>query len=253
MSIIASKIEPGVLYGHLKSLAQSRPNSLQEIDEHGRTKQEILQWVGKLFALVEASGDIIDSVRLRTESANLSVMVRDRGHFAEIEIWAILERALAKAELSLPANAQGGFFPVGGHLDTYATLAKIFGAAKEDVFVIDPYLDEVALTDFLVLVPDSVSIRLLCDGANLKPSLKPGVGRWAKQYGTSRPIEARSTPPRKLHDRLIILDNDEVWIVTQSFKDFAARSPGSIERANAESSGLKVGAYADMWANGVPL
>ena len=253
MSILPPRIDPGVLYGQLKSLAQNRPRSLQEVDELGRTKQEIQEWLARLFVLIEASGELIDLTRLRTETSKLTVMVRDQGHYAEIEIWAIFERALARAELALPSHAQGGFLPVGGHFDAFSTFAKIFGQAKNDVFVIDPYLDEVAVIDFLVLVPEQISIRLLCDQASLKPSLKPAVERWIAQHGTARPIEARATKPRHLHDRLVILDDVDVWIVTQSFKDLAARSPGSIEKASAESGALKVMAYGDLWTNSTPL
>jgi hypothetical protein len=79
------------------------------------------------------------------------------------------------------------------------------------------------------------------------------VQRWAAQHGPKRPIEARATAPRLLHDRLIVVDDAKVWNVSQSFKDLAARSPASITVAPAEVASLKISAYADMWAAATPL
>ena len=242
MSLTHSKIEPAVLYGELKSLASNRPECLQSVDERNQLAQHVQSWLGRLFALVEASGEIIDTERLRAQIGQLPIIALDRGFRAETEIWAIFERALARSELAVPMGVQGTFVPVGGHFDVFTALAKVLGPACKDVLIVDPYLDEAILTDFLALVPEKVPIRLLSDGAGIKPSLKPAVLRWSSQFGDVRPVETRITAPRQLHDRLIIIDETEVWIVTQSFKDFAARAPGSIEKANPESGKLKIDA-----------
>lgn len=119
--------------------------------------------------------------------------------------------------------------------------------------IIDPYLDATILTDFLPLASEKVKLRLLCDESTIKPSLRPAVARWMSQFGDLRPIEARITPPRLLHDRLVVIDETDVWIVTQSFKDLGARAPGSIEKANAESGKLKLDAYATLWVSATPI
>lgn len=253
MGLTHTKIEAAVLYGELKSLAANRPECLQFIDDRGQLRQDVQSWLGRLFALVEASGEIIDTERLRTKIGQLRVTVRDQGYHAECEIWAILERTLARAELASPVGVRGAFVPVGGHFDAFSALAKVLGSAHKDVLIVDPYLDETILTDFLALVSENVPIRLLCDEASIKPSLKPAVARWSSQFGDVRPVETRITPPRQLHDRLIVIDETEVWIVTQSFKDFAERAPGSIEKANSESGKLKIDAYASLWAGATPI
>ena len=253
MSLFKPKIEPSVIYAELKALAANRPECLQFVDDRGQLQQDVQSWLGRLSALLEASGELIDTARLRTETGQLRVTVRDRGYHAEGEIWAIFERALARAELAAPVAVQGAFIPVGGHFDSFAALAKILGSANKGVFIVDPYLDETVLTDFLALISEMVPIRLLGDEAGTKSSLKPAVSRWSSQFGDARPVEARLTLPRKLHDRLIVIDESEVWIVTQSFKDLAARAPGSIEKANAESGSLKIDAYASLWAGANPI
>ena len=248
MSLFKPNIESAALYAELKALAANRPECLQFVDDRGQLQQDIQSWLGRLFALMEASGEVIDTERLRTEIGQLRVTVRDRGFHAEGEIWAIFERALARAELAAPVALRGAFIPVGGHFDFFAALTKLLGSASKEVFIIDPYLDETVLTDFLPSVPELIPIRLLGDEAGVKASLKPAVLRWSSQFGDARPIEARVAISRQLHDRLVVVDKVEVWIVTQSFKDLAARSPGSIEKANAESGKLKIDAYNSLWA-----
>jgi hypothetical protein len=67
-------------------------------------------------------------------------------------------------------------------------------------------MDEKALTDFAPLAPEGVTIRLLSDQREHKPSLPPATERWKGQHGQKRPLEVRLAAPRTLHDRLIIID-----------------------------------------------
>ncbi len=128
-----------------------------------------------------------------------------------------------------------------------AAVAKVLNTAARDVLIIDPYMDEKVLTDFAVLAPETVSVRLLGDDkTSIKATLKPAKERWSAQF-KSRPLEVRLAAPRALHDRLIIVD-DVVWLITQSLKDFANRSPASIVRIDDKDlSNLKVSAYGDIW------
>lgn len=57
---------------------------------------------------------------------------------------------------------------------------------------------------------------------------------------------------RALHDRLIITDATAAWVLTQSLKDFAQRSPATIQRADAELAVIKVQAFSAIW-NGAAL
>ena len=64
------------------------------------------------------------------------------------------------------------------------------GEAHSDALIVDPYMDDKALTVFGLLSKEQVAIRLLSDAGHVKPSLKPlpRLGR----YGAARPLEARS-------------------------------------------------------------
>ena len=72
------------------------------------------------------------------------------------------------------------------------------------------------------------------------------------QYGGTRPLAAKLSAARSLHDRLIAVDGAQVWVLTQSLNGFAVRSPATIIRTDAETAGLKIAAYAVLW-NAAPL
>jgi hypothetical protein len=131
--------------------------------------------------------------------------------------------------------------------DAFAALAKILGSAKVDVFIVDPYMDATVITDFAGSVPDGIQLRLLSDEASARPDLGPAAKKWNQQY-QNRQLGVRLALPRTLHDRAIFIDGTQAWIVTQSLKDLAKRSPAEIVRAD-DTAALKVAAYESTSAS----
>jgi len=151
-------------------------------------------------------------------------------------------------EFRIPAGIQGSFIPVGNAFDAIRALSDILKRASSDVFIVDPYMDECALIDVAVLSEESVPVRLLSDTATVKPSFKPAVNAWKSQYQSTRPLEARLAAAKTLHDRLIITDRSVVWVLTQSLKDLAKRSPATLTAVPAEAAALKIPAYEAIWS-----
>jgi hypothetical protein len=172
---------------------------------------------------------------------------------AAASIRNVVYRALAAAASRPPASVQGAFILAGNVFDALAAIGKVLACATRDVLIVDPYMDERALTDFAPLALERVGVRLLADAKCHKPTLRAAAERWSAQYGTSRPLAVRLAPARTLHDRLIILDDADAWLLTQSLNAFARRSPASISRTNDEIAALKVAAYQVMWANASDL
>jgi hypothetical protein len=164
-----------------------------------------------------------------------------------------LHRSFAVAELAAPAAAQGAFIPVGNAFDALAAVGKVLLSATISLMIVDPYMNEKALTDFAVLAPEKVSLGLLADHKKVKPGLKPAAAAWTKQYTPQRPLEVRLAPAGTLHDRLIIVDAKEVWVLTQSFNAFAARAPATIVRTDDETAALKIAAYDAIWRAATPI
>jgi hypothetical protein len=59
-------------------------------------------------------------------------------------------------------------------------------------------------------------------------------------------------PAKTLHDRLIIVDNADVWLVGQSFNRLAERAPTTLARMNPEAGALKM-AYLEIWRKATVL
>jgi hypothetical protein len=235
-------MDPEALYVQLGRLVET----IQDLDlDEYQLPSTTQRWLGRAAALIEEAGDISDTVLFRTALGALTgVYTRDR---ARQDIALILHRALAVAELRAPVSAQGTFIPAGNSFDAFAAMGKVLGTATRDILIVDPYLDEKALTDFAPLAQEGVSIRLLADGSGHKPTLIPASKRWVTQYGTARPLDVRLAPARTLHDRVIIADAAGVWVLTQSLNAFAGRSPASIVRVDQETAALKVSAYDAIW------
>lgn len=241
-------MDPEALYVQLGHLIAEMPN----LRAHP-LPQDAHRWLGRAFALVQAGGDYYDIALMKVKIAGLN---SDRGMESERvaqDITSILYQTLAVAELNAPNPVRGSFIPAGNLFDALAAFSKVLLTATNSVLIVDPYMDEKALTDFAVLLPEHVLVRLLADQKEHKASLKPAAARWITQHGSKRPLEAKLAPRGSLHDRLIFIDGSAAWALTQSLNAFAARSPASILRVEPEVAALKVTAYERIWQSASPL
>jgi hypothetical protein len=244
-----SVADPEALFRQISELIATMPDLLER---HGtnvldsRIPDETHRWLGKLYSIVDQIGGLTEATALGMAIDRLSSAAADRG---ADQIRTIAYRALALAEAKAPAAVQGSFIPSGHGFDAFSALGKIFASATRDILLVDPYLDATVVTDFVVLAPEGIPVRLLADEASVKASLKPAIERWIEQHDTARPLEAKLATPRALHDRVIVIDQANVYILTQSFKDFANRAPGSIAKVDADTAKLKVSAYDALFAD----
>jgi hypothetical protein len=228
------------LYRQLGRLIETMPDLTQ-----APVPAEVHLWIARAYTLVAEVGNSIDSISFSVSVNNLGTTAR---RSAAHEITAIVYRAFALAEMRAPAGAGGAFIPVGNSFDAFAALSKVLQTATKDVLIIDPYMDETALTDFGSAVPENVSLRLMADQASCKSTLQPAAIKWVQQYGATRPLLVRLAPQKTLHDRAIFIDRTAAWTLTQSLKDFAKRSPAEIVRAD-DTAALKIAAYEGVWAS----
>lgn len=228
------------LYSQLGRLLEAPPDLYTP---EGRKSAQTLQWLGRAYALLEAGGLTIDALEFRTAQGRLPMMSWDLG---VTEVFSILHRAMAIFEMRSPGMT-GTFVPVGNAFDAFQAISKILQTATNDVLIVDPYMDESALTEFGIAVPEGVPLRLLADEATYKPTLIPAAKKWRAQYAATRPVEVRLATPKALHDRAIFVDSISAWTLTQSLKDLAKRSPAEIVKA-ADTAALKIDAYASLWA-----
>ena len=121
-------IDPQELYVQLTALLSERP-ALEGRGEYG---DEQYRWLARATALIEASGDAADSVAMRNAVNNVAAI--NRGLNLGV-IYAILHRALARAELSAPMPLRGAFIGVGANFDAYQAIGKVLRNAKAEILL----------------------------------------------------------------------------------------------------------------------
>jgi hypothetical protein len=239
------------LYVQLGQLVAEMP----DLRGTGPLNADAQRWLGRAAHLVECTciedPANPDMSLFRLAAGGLMGITRD-DNVHRIEV--IVYRALATAESKAPASARGSFIPAGAGFSALQSVGKVMQEAATGVLIVDPYLDVKAITDFVPLAAEGVAVRLLGDSHRCKPDLlRPAAQRWNAQYGATRPLEIRLTAPRALHDRLVLIDQKTAYILTQSLKDLAGRSPASLNRADPEATHLKIDHYEAEWKAATPL
>jgi hypothetical protein len=242
-------LAPEEILARLQELGRTAPNFGTRIVPPA---ENALRWLGRLAAILETGGvqDVFDAATVRGATQNLRTMAHDRG---VQDIAAVLQRAIARAELALPAAQRGVFITAGNPFDAVAAVGQVIHLAQNTLFFVDPYMDEKTLSTFAVMAEETVVIKLLAADGRVKPGLRPAAEAWRAQYGIRRPLEVRVVEPKTLHDRLIVVDGQHVWDASQSFGAFAVRSPATLSRSEADIAEMKIAAYDDIWQSGVSL
>jgi len=215
---------------------------------NGPLTNETHQWLGRAGALI-ASMDGAEGVAFNVCAQGLLGNMRQ---YNANGIAQALYRALAKAELNAPASVKGTFIAAGHTFDAFAAVGNVLKRAKTDILIVDPYADETVLSDYVVLAPENVTVRLLTE-ANYKQSLKPAAERWVQQFATKRPLHVRLAPNKALHDREIFVDSTEAWNVGQSLKDLAKKSLTGLSLQEGDLGARKIAAYEGIWNVSTPL
>ncbi len=247
----------------LRELITSMPNLAQD---HSAMNVQI--WLGDIEALVRKSGEVMEFRNLMAERKRLEIFTSvdvfwDTRKSAHLNIRAILIRVQSvmqlkaneaiqaeerAAKVKAPDVLQESFIGAGKGFDAFTAIAKVFGKATKEILIVDPYLDEKIFTDFMLAIPEHIPAKLLASNKNNKRGiLQPAFSRWVKQYSSTRPTELKVASDKELHDRLVIVDSTEVWILSQSFNNFAERAPASIMLSQTPK--LKIEFYKNMWNN----
>ncbi|WP_230769549.1 hypothetical protein [Sphingomonas sp. Leaf4] len=224
----------------LKDLASSIPD-LTDIPN-----KDTSRWIAQLVAVLHKTGRWAEKTKVQLAADLLG------GSFSSgpsTRINNVLYQAIAELELELPANMQGAFLTVGSPFDATIALSSVIKLAKQNILIVDAYMDDTILSKFALMADENVGIALLTDESGMRPNLIPAAKAWTQQFGAKRPLKIQVTKPRILHDRLIVCD-DDVWVVTQSLKDLAVRSPASLTKVDRELSSAKIEAYTDIWTAG---
>jgi len=222
-----------VLLDNLKMARDQMPQA-DEFDYESPKHQE---WVGMVGALIKRY-DPVGTVILQVETNCLSYP--DLRTNALIRIRAIIQSAISDLELKYPQEIQQIYGP-GATYDFYRDLTNILRKAQQNIFLIERYINDEIFYLYLSKIPEDINIQLLTGKCNEE------IKRIILKFGEnpSRKFEARST--NKIHDRVVIIDSNECWLLGQSIKDAAKKMPTYIAPLPHDLVSLKEKFYYEIW------
>lgn len=227
-------MENAALAAELRALADDAPD-LKAYDGSSRRYHE---WLGKLYALVllwepKEASDVLSW----TNYLNNPYMREEYG----ARLLSLLFRAIAVVSTETKAQT-GHVFGPGAAYDFFKTFRDLLKTATQSILVVDPYLDDTILGDYLTSVSKQVSTRLLVD--KYANTFKPAAPLLAAQ--NQMKVEVRKS--NSIHDRVLFLDNASCWVLGQSIKDAANSKPTYLAPLDAEMTAFKKADYEEIWA-----
>ncbi|MBX9623369.1 MAG: hypothetical protein K2X82_06105 [Gemmataceae bacterium] len=152
------------LHARLRALAEAMPPFALA----GRSSPTHLEWLTRVRAAVARW----DPTRARDFPAPRDCLwLPDQYLPNAVEL---LYTAIAELELEIP-DTPGLTFAAGDVYDFFKALREVFGGAKADLLVIDPYLDDKVFDAYLADLKPPVGVRLLV--RNYAPAVKPAAER----------------------------------------------------------------------------
>jgi hypothetical protein len=239
---------PEALYFQLGQLIKEMPSFTA-----WPVSDEENHWLARAFSLLELTQVTVDASLFKQAVTDVNSPHRNVKDDGLTQVKLILFRALHRTERKVPVGLQGAFLGVGDAFEALMAVGKILGSATSDILIIDPYADAKILDDYARQCPVGVSLRVMADERDHKPSLGAAARAWMRQFKTLRPLDVRLANAGSLHDRLIIVDKKMAYDLTQSFNALATRSPATISRANLETAYLKTAYYESLWQSAQPL
>ncbi|MCB1667999.1 MAG: hypothetical protein R3E73_04695 [Porticoccaceae bacterium] len=174
------------------------------------------EWLSKLGAIFNALG----ATHTVTHRTNMSILSQHRD-FALNNIVSQIGDVIEELRLDLELDGKseiGSVYQPGDVYSFFSDLKAIIANAQQTITIVDPYFTGEAFDAYLSTCSQGVSINILSE--RYTDDLKSYAEKHAAQFGTS--IELRKS--KEIHDRLVIIDQSECWIIGNSIKDAAKKS-----------------------------
>ena len=114
---------------------------------------------------------------------------------------------------------QHAFFPAGAIHDAFVHIRSLFKGASAEIYVIDGYIDS-SLFQFLLSTNSPKTCRILTKARHLPKDFLAETQAFVSQHGFIFSIRSSDV----FHDRQIILDGKQVFVLGASIKDAGKRA-----------------------------
>lgn len=222
------------LLAKLKELLQTK----SVVEQFGPSSEPGQAWLADVRAYLEQ----VDGTLAAQFAHWTFYVVMPLSNYTLGPIWTnmqgLLRTAIARLELELPQQS-GKLYAPGEAYDVYRDLSRIIAAAKQNVFLVDAYADEEVFDLYLAKLDTAVEIRLLTKPPSTALKLV------AKKFGARPGIQFEARGTMGTHDRVLIIDSADCWVMGQSIKDAAAKKPTYLLPVDAVKD--MVNLYEDAW------
>ncbi len=152
-----------------------------------------------------------------------------------------------KLELELDGRSEiGNAYAPGEVYRFFADLKAVIKGASKEIFIVDPYFNGDAFDAYLSELDENLYIRILAD--RYSKDISAYVEKHITQYGTK--IEIRRS--KKIHDRIVFIDDEASWIMGGSIKDAGKKATYLIPLAS-QISAAKEEIYNEIWSQSLPI
>ena len=226
-------MDPLILLEKLRALVSMAP----PLEGRGSYGQEQFAWLGRSSALISAwdrSEAISFGVAVNGMAGNLN-RVANHG-----SVFTTIHKAIASIEEALPRTVGQAFGP-GAAYDFFKALRELVATTESSIFLIDPYMDAETFDGYLSALPQGKMVQLLL--TRYAENVRVAADKFAIQ--NSCRVEARKSS--SIHDRVIIVDGAQCWVLGASIKDAAAKKPTYLAPLPADVTAQKVQIYEEIW------
>lgn len=176
----------------------------------------MLSAVLRTEAAVQTSIRIIDAFVAMRRFMSQHALVFERMDALERKQYATDSKVDAILDV-LEANAtapQQGIFYEGQIFDAYAFVSELVKSAKQQLVLIDNYVDETTLT----LLSKNQQANITLYTHSISPQLSLDIAKYNSQY---KPITVKTT--KQVHDRFMVIDNTACYLIGACLKDLGKK------------------------------
>jgi hypothetical protein len=98
---------------------------------------------------------------------------------------------------------------------------------------------------YLSRIKNNLKIRLLSAHGKTENSLRSAFQKYVAQNGSNTEVHLAENP---IHDRVLILDEKSCWLLGQSIKDAAKKSPTYLVPISQDYVDIKICEYEKIWS-----